>query len=158
MREERPFFPLVKHTKLTNNQVPGDVLGFMIKLPPLSVSDSQELESRIWQPEQTSGLYLPFKRHKQISRMQGSEIRVFKNGKELGVAFRNLYLGRYLPCVSSYFGGKVTLNFGPEFKFKMPVGARAYSEVKNEVPGKSSSKHEDKIIVSSSSNVNEMVT
>ncbi|KAI8607866.1 concanavalin A-like lectin/glucanase domain-containing protein [Chytriomyces sp. MP71] len=88
----------------------GDVLGIMITLPT---------------PTDMDNLF----RTKLMEKLPGSEIRYFKNGVDLGVAFTDLYQGKYYPAVSSYMSGTVTLNFGPTFKHALPNGARAYSDV-----------------------------
>ena len=35
-------------------------------------------------------------------------------------------IGKYYPAVSSYMGGKVTFNFGPDFKYPPPEGSSPY--------------------------------
>ncbi|ORY41290.1 hypothetical protein BCR33DRAFT_718928 [Rhizoclosmatium globosum] len=101
----------------------GDVLGVMITLP--TPSDMDNLVRRLWKVESS---YVQF-RTKPLVKMHGSEIRYFKNGVELGVAFTDLYNGKYYPAVSSYMHGTLTLNFGPNFKYPLPPNARPYSDV-----------------------------
>ncbi|KAJ3355231.1 transcription factor, contains a PHD finger motif [Entophlyctis luteolus] len=101
----------------------GDVLGLMIKLPPQP--DVDNLVRRIWNAESS---YVQF-RTKPLEKLPGSEIRYYKNGNELGMAFTELYTGKYYPAVSSYQHGTLTLNFGPKFAYAIPSGARAYSDV-----------------------------
>lgn len=52
--------------------------------------------------------------------LKGSSIRFFKNGRDLGVAFEDIPEGAYYPAVSLYMGGRVKLNFGPNFKHPPP--------------------------------------
>lgn len=52
----------------------------------------------------------------------GSEISFFKNGVCQGVAFKDLYGGRYYPAASMYTlpnepNCTVRFNFGPDFEF-----------------------------------------
>jgi len=49
------------------------------------------------------------------------EIRYYKNGKDLGAAFKIMKMPTLHPCVSFYRGCVMTLNLGPTFKHK-PVG------------------------------------
>jgi len=53
---------------------------------------------------------------KNLKPLIGSRIVCYKNGKEIGVAFRDIYAGTYFPCASLYKGITVTFNFGPNFK------------------------------------------
>ncbi|KAI9348437.1 concanavalin A-like lectin/glucanase domain-containing protein [Zopfochytrium polystomum] len=102
---------------------PGDVIGMSILLP--KVKDEDPFLRRLWQ-EGTN--YVQF-RSNPLPIVDGSEIRYFKNGKELGVAFRHLYLGKYYPAVSSYQGGVITVNFGPNFAHAPPAGAKPFCQV-----------------------------
>lgn len=105
----------------------------MIHLPPTSSMISLEGEPcdplpAPWDPSQaykTITYYLP----RPVCK--GSWIRYFLNGKEIGVAFENLYygmyrlcvlcaltrrqsIGKYHPAVSAYMGGTVRVNFGDQ--------------------------------------------
>jgi len=53
---------------------------------------------------------------KTLRPLKGSKIVCFKNGKEVGVAFQDIYAGRYFPTASLYKGMTVSFNFGPDFK------------------------------------------
>ncbi|KND00075.1 uncharacterized protein SPPG_04416 [Spizellomyces punctatus DAOM BR117] len=101
---------------------PGDVIGMSIHLPPCESMD--DLLRRLWTRESQ---YLPF-RSKPLTVAEGSEIIYYKNGECLGVAFRDLYRGKYHPAISSYKGGSVTLNFGPNFRYPPPPGVRPFCE------------------------------
>ncbi|KAJ3163575.1 transcription factor, contains a PHD finger motif [Geranomyces michiganensis] len=100
---------------------PGDVLGMSIDLP---VTDSiADLLPRLW--DRTSP-YMPF-RSRPLTIAQDSEIRFWRNGECLGVAFRDIPRGKYHPAISLYRGASVTLNFGPEFRYAPPEGYRPLS-------------------------------
>ncbi|KAJ3326560.1 transcription factor, contains a PHD finger motif, partial [Blyttiomyces sp. JEL0837] len=89
------------------------------------VQDVDSMIRRLWK-ENTS--YVQF-RTNPMKTIPGSEIRFFKNGVELGVGFKDLYAGKYHAAVSSYKGGSVNVNFGPNFAYSPPAGARPYCEV-----------------------------
>uniref|UniRef100_A0A2N9JAX1 SPRY domain-containing protein n=1 Tax=Fagus sylvatica TaxID=28930 RepID=A0A2N9JAX1_FAGSY len=57
-----------------------------------------------------------------VTLLSGSEISFFKNGVCQGVAFKDLYGGRYYPAASMYTlpnqpNCVVKFNFGPDFEF-----------------------------------------
>ena len=129
---------------------PGDVLGILIHLPELDPIEKQDIEERRWHAGER---YRPFNYTRPESErppdappdipplpiLKGSEIEYFLNGKSLGNAFQDLYLGKYYPAISSYMGGKVELNFGPKFKFPptetwKDVKIRAISELEYQPP------------------------
>ncbi|KAJ3073379.1 Set1/Ash2 histone methyltransferase complex subunit ASH2 [Podochytrium sp. JEL0797] len=101
----------------------GDVLGLMITLP--ETPDMENMVRRLWRIDSS---YVQFKT-KEMVKVRGSEIRYFRNGVDLGVAFRDLYNGKYHPAVSSYQHGTLSLNFGPHFQYPLPPQARPYSDV-----------------------------
>ncbi|KAJ1570082.1 Set1/Ash2 histone methyltransferase complex subunit ASH2, partial [Nowakowskiella sp. JEL0078] len=104
----------------------GDTLGMTIFIP--SHEDIlPSLYSRLWDMEEA---YVPFKAN-PMKKMPGSEISYYKNGVKLGVAFTDLYIGKYYPAISSYMGGSATINFGPKFKFLVPEGSRPYFEIES---------------------------
>ncbi|PIA14350.1 hypothetical protein COEREDRAFT_82861 [Coemansia reversa NRRL 1564] len=110
---------------------PGDTLGVLIYLPQLDKDEKQDLLDRKWKPEED---YLQFTYSRPDSQrptyadselpplpvLANSELVYFKNGKCLGPAFQKLYLGKYYPAISSYMGGKVKVNLGPDFKYPPP--------------------------------------
>ncbi|KAJ2611442.1 transcription factor, contains a PHD finger motif [Coemansia sp. RSA 1365] len=110
---------------------PGDTLGVLIYLPQLDKDEKQDLIDRKWKPEED---YLQFTYSRPDSQrpvyadselpplpvLANSELVYFKNGKCLGPAFQKLYLGKYYPAISSYMGGKVKVNLGPDFKYPPP--------------------------------------
>ncbi|KAJ3181004.1 Set1/Ash2 histone methyltransferase complex subunit ASH2 [Geranomyces variabilis] len=109
---------------------PGDVLGMSIDLPE-SPDIITDLLPRLW--DRTS-LYMPFRARGPLAIAHGSEIRFWKNGEFLGVAFRDLPRGKYHPAISLYRGASVTLNFGPEFRFPLPAGGYRPLSESNELP------------------------
>uniref|UniRef100_A0A914Q7K6 SPRY domain-containing protein n=1 Tax=Panagrolaimus davidi TaxID=227884 RepID=A0A914Q7K6_9BILA len=57
------------------------------------------------------------------------KITFFKNGKNCGVAFEDLYEGAYYPSVSIYLDASLKCNFGPNFKYPPPFsGIRPMSD------------------------------
>ncbi|KAI8923827.1 hypothetical protein BC831DRAFT_513893 [Entophlyctis helioformis] len=86
-----------------------------------------ELMRRLWDPARMLQ-YMPF-HSKPLATIPGSEIRYYKNGQPLGVAFRDLVQGKYHPAISLFKGGNVTANFGPKFAYTPPDGARPFCEV-----------------------------
>lgn len=57
---------------------------------------------------------------KTLRPLKGSKIICFKNGKEIGIAFSDIFAGSYFPCASLYKGITVSFNFGPDFKYPPP--------------------------------------
>ncbi|KAI9475279.1 transcription factor, contains a PHD finger motif [Coemansia sp. RSA 989] len=111
---------------------PGDTLGVLIYLPALDDDEKQDLADRKWRPGERYRQFTYSRPEAQrpyhadpelppLPVLSGSELVYFKNGKCLGPAFQKLYLGKYYPAISSYMGGKVKVNLGPEFKFPPPA-------------------------------------
>ena len=71
---------------------PGDVLGVTIYLPPLSESNRLELDRRMWDPSSMRD-YVPI-RVRPLEPLKPSEVRFYKNGKDLGVAFSGINFGK----------------------------------------------------------------
>lgn len=103
----------------------GDVLGFLIELPEEKGGASEYLPNTF-----KDRPLVKFKSHlyyedkdkvaetlKKLSPLSGSRIQFFKNGVCQGVAFEDVYAGAYYPSVSLHKSVKVTLNFGPNFKY-----------------------------------------
>ncbi|KAJ3410796.1 Set1/Ash2 histone methyltransferase complex subunit ASH2 [Chytridiales sp. JEL 0842] len=103
----------------------GDVLGVAILLPPLEEKYHEALMRRLWQIDSP---YVQF-RSNPMPKIPGSEIRYYKNGKDLGVAFRDLNLGKYHPAISLFGGATVSVNFGPNFSHPVPEPCKGYDEV-----------------------------
>ncbi|KAJ1938731.1 transcription factor, contains a PHD finger motif, partial [Kickxella alabastrina] len=110
---------------------PGDTLGVLMYLPVLDDDEKQDLADRKWQPGERYRQFTyarpesqrPYNADNELPPLPvlaGSELVYFKNGKCLGPAFQKLYLGKYYPAVSSYMGGKVRVNLGPDFKYPPP--------------------------------------
>jgi len=96
---------------------PGDIIGFLIHLPELastlplpttnSISNSTNVISAA---SSTTG------NKEEQSVHLGSFIAFYKNGEELGIAFKDINRGEYYPSVSLYFKAAVSVNFGPSFQ------------------------------------------
>ncbi|KAJ2079700.1 transcription factor, contains a PHD finger motif [Coemansia sp. RSA 988] len=110
---------------------PGDTLGVLIYLPQLDKDEKQDLIDRKWKPEEGYHQFTYSRPDSQrptyadselppLPVLANSELVYFKNGKCLGPAFQKLYLGKYYPAISSYMGGKVKVNLGPDFKYPPP--------------------------------------
>ncbi|KAJ2707216.1 transcription factor, contains a PHD finger motif [Coemansia sp. IMI 203386] len=111
---------------------PGDTIGLLIYLPELDSDEKQDLSDRKWRPGERYRQFTysrpesqrPYNADSELPPLpvlSGSELVYFKNGKCLGPAFQKLYLGKYYPAISSYMGGKVKVNLGPEFKYPPPA-------------------------------------
>ncbi|KAJ3093562.1 transcription factor, contains a PHD finger motif [Phlyctochytrium bullatum] len=107
----------------------GDVIGMSIFLPELKEEDKKPLMRRVWIE---GSAYERMRIGVPLKRVIGSEIRYYRNGVDLGVAFRDLYLGKYYLALSSYRGGTLKVNFGPDFQHAPPAGARALKELETE--------------------------
>ncbi|KAJ1763597.1 transcription factor, contains a PHD finger motif [Coemansia sp. RSA 1824] len=101
-------------------------------LPELDNDERQDLADRKWRPGERYRQFTYSRPESQrpphaddelppLPVLAGSELVYFKNGKCLGPAFQKLYLGKYYPAISSYMGGKVKVNLGPDFKFPPPA-------------------------------------
>ncbi|KAJ0975606.1 hypothetical protein J5N97_017571 [Dioscorea zingiberensis] len=98
----------------------GDVIGFYISLP----------DGELYAPKLPQLVWYKGRRYMTASDMKGeppkvvpgSEISFFKNGVCQGIAFRDLFGGRYYPAASMYTlpnqpNCEVKFNFGPDFEF-----------------------------------------
>jgi hypothetical protein len=66
-------------------------LGVLIQLPSLSEENKIDLQHRMWDPVYMKDYVpIPAKPSKPLSQ---SCIKYYKNGKELGVAFQDVYFG-----------------------------------------------------------------
>ncbi|KAJ3276318.1 Set1/Ash2 histone methyltransferase complex subunit ASH2 [Terramyces sp. JEL0728] len=113
------------------SQKKGDVLGLAIYLPTYSLEKyniqvDPILLRRLWDPARMQQ-YLPFKTN-PIDKLAKSKIEYFLNGEPLGVAFTDLYLGKYHPTISLYKGASVTVNFGPSFAHQPPPNCKGFHE------------------------------
>ncbi|XP_058730327.1 protein TRAUCO-like [Vicia villosa] len=98
----------------------GDVIGFYINLPDGDkyVPKNKQL---VWYKGQRYALAQEAKEDPP-NVVPGSEMSFFKNGVCQGVAFKDLYGGRYYPAASMYTlpnepNCTVKFNFGPDFEF-----------------------------------------
>ncbi|PIA48346.1 hypothetical protein AQUCO_01400744v1 [Aquilegia coerulea] len=98
----------------------GDVIGFYINLPDGCLY-APKPPHYVWYKGQkymcaTDG------KEESLKVVPGSEICFFKNGVSQGVAFKDLYGGRYYPAASMYTlpnkpNCVVKFNFGPDFEY-----------------------------------------
>ncbi|KAK4408283.1 protein TRAUCO [Sesamum angolense] len=140
----------------------GDVIGFYINLPD---GGSYALILRAWFGIRGSGMFvlqMPGRIHRKLClvlfnrndpffccclyqlwahvHLLGSEISFFRNGICQGVAFKDLYGGRYYPAASMYTlpnqpNCVVKFNFGPDFEaFPDDFGGRPVPRPMIEVP------------------------
>ncbi|XP_068311159.1 protein TRAUCO-like [Pyrus communis] len=98
----------------------GDVIGFYINLPD-GGSYAPKPPHLVWYKGQRYAC-APDAKEDPPKVVPGSEISFFKNGVCQGVAFKDLYGGRYYPAASMYTlphqpNCVVKFNFGPDFEF-----------------------------------------
>ncbi|KAJ4823555.1 hypothetical protein Tsubulata_012182 [Turnera subulata] len=98
----------------------GDVIGFYINLPE-GEAYAPKPRQLVWYKGQRYAC-APDAKEDPPQIVPGSEISFFKNGVCQGVAFKDLYGGRYYPAASMYTlpnqpNCTVKFNFGPEFEF-----------------------------------------
>ncbi|KAK1402773.1 Concanavalin A-like lectin [Heracleum sosnowskyi] len=97
----------------------GDVIGFYINLPEGNLYTPKTPEV-VWYKGQKYAC-APDPKQDPPKVIPGSEISFFKNGKCQGVAFKDLYGGRYYAAASMYTlpnqpNCVVRFNFGPDFE------------------------------------------
>lgn len=56
----------------------------------------------------------------KMEPLPGSRISFYRNGQHLGTAFENIYEGYYYPTISLYKSCRVSINFGPKFRYPPP--------------------------------------
>ncbi|KAH0987591.1 hypothetical protein GBA52_014768 [Prunus armeniaca] len=116
----------------------GDVIGFYINLPD-GGSYASKPPHLVWYKGQRYAC-APDTKEDPPKVVPGSEISFFKNGVCQGVAFKDLYGGRYYPAASMYTlphqpNCVVKFNFGPEFEFfPEEFGGRSVPQPMVEVP------------------------
>ncbi|XP_052185969.1 protein TRAUCO isoform X2 [Diospyros lotus] len=98
----------------------GDVIGFYINLPEGTLY-APKPPRFVWYKGQRY-VCAPDEKEGPPKVVPGSEISFFKNGVCQGVAFQDLYGGRYYPAASMYTlpnqpNCVVKFNFGPDFGF-----------------------------------------
>ncbi|XVF04752.1 hypothetical protein REPUB_Repub05bG0112200 [Reevesia pubescens] len=97
----------------------GDVIGFYINLPE-GGSFAPKPPHLVWYKGQRY-VCAPDAKEEPPKVVPGSEISFFKNGVCQGVAFKDLFGGRYYPAASMYTlpnqpNCVVNFNFGPDFE------------------------------------------
>jgi hypothetical protein len=109
----------------------GDVVGVLIHLPV--GPPEKPMEYRRWKGE----IYaLPPPKDAEPPHVSGSLVAFARNGRALGVAYRDLYAGEYLPAASLFTdpdlqaeSAELRFNFGPDFKHDraaaLPAGVEA---------------------------------
>jgi Set1/Ash2 histone methyltransferase complex subunit ASH2 len=100
--------------------VEGDVIGFYINLPEGKLYTPQP-PRLVWYKGQRY-FCPPDAKDDPPKVVPGSEMIFFKNGKNLGTAYKDLFGGRYYPAASMYTlpnqpNCVVKFNFGPNFDF-----------------------------------------
>lgn len=100
--------------------VEGNVIGFYINLPEGNLY-APKPPHLVWYKGQRFAC-APDPKEDPPKTVPGSEISFFKNGVCQGVAFKDLYGGRYYPAASMYTlpnqpNCLVKFNFGPDFDF-----------------------------------------
>ncbi|KAI5387962.1 protein TRAUCO [Lathyrus oleraceus] len=98
----------------------GDVIGFYINLPD-GEKYAPKNKQLVWYKGQRYA-YAQDAKEDPPKVVPGSEMSFFKNGVCQGVAFKDLYGGRYYPAASMYTlpnepNCTVKFNFGPDFEF-----------------------------------------
>ncbi|CAK8576936.1 unnamed protein product [Lathyrus sativus] len=98
----------------------GDVIGFYINLPD-GDKYAPKNKQLVWYKGQRYAFAQDAKEDPP-KVVPGSEMSFFKNGVCQGVAFKDLYGGRYYPAASMYTlpnepNCTVKFNFGPDFEF-----------------------------------------
>uniref|UniRef100_A0A6G1SB82 Set1/Ash2 histone methyltransferase complex subunit ASH2 n=1 Tax=Aceria tosichella TaxID=561515 RepID=A0A6G1SB82_9ACAR len=120
----------------------GDVIGCMIELPygnKQCMTEGRHLPPSI----KSTGQVVNFKKKdnnekpkmleeqdelpKKLKVLRGSQISFYKNGRFLGVAFQDIYRGFYYPSISLYKSCRVTVNFGPTFRYPPPQPEDGFS-------------------------------
>ncbi|XP_072969191.1 protein TRAUCO [Typha angustifolia] len=118
--------------------VEGDVIGFYINLPD-GATYAPKPPHLIWYKGQRYA-YQADGKDEPPKVVPGSEISFFKNGICQGVAFTDLFGGRYYPAASMYTlpnqpNCEVRFNFGPDFEiFPQDFADRPIPQPMIEVP------------------------
>lgn len=116
----------------------GDVIGFYINLPDGELY-APKPPNFVWYKGQRY-MYSATGKDEPPKVVLGSEITFFKNGICQGVAFKDLFGGRYYPAASLYTlpnqqSCEVKFNFGPDFEFfPLKFGGSPIPRPMSEVP------------------------
>ena len=129
----------------------GDVIGCRIQLPAtidtdlknsLLQADKEWLEYVVeGYAKQRSGILPVSPPQEELVMLRDTAVYFLTNGLELGLPtplwnvdaiegepWHGINAGVYYPTVSVYDGGRVTVNFGPDFKHEIPKGSRPFCE------------------------------
>lgn len=116
----------------------GDIIGFYISLPEGSLYVPKQPQLVLYKGQRY--VCAPDAKEDPLKVVPGSEISFFKNGVCQGVAFKDLYGGRYYPAASMYTlpnqpNCQVKFNFGPDFEcFPEDLEGRPLPKPMIEVP------------------------
>uniref|UniRef100_A0A7E4W6F1 B30.2/SPRY domain-containing protein n=1 Tax=Panagrellus redivivus TaxID=6233 RepID=A0A7E4W6F1_PANRE len=117
----------------------GDVLGCLIELPERDHFKGNVKGSRL-PPTRKDKTLLNYKgriffeekeerkEEVRVVPQPGARITFFKNGVSCGTAFEDINSGAYYPAVSLFHSATAKFNFGPDFKYPAPPGARPICE------------------------------
>lgn len=114
----------------------GDVIGCMIELPygnkrnvterrhlPQSIKKTGMIVSNMKKKDNNDRPKVLEEKDEppqKLKPLKGSQMIFYKNGQSLGVAFEDVYEGFYYPTIALYKNCKVSVNFGPRFRFPPP--------------------------------------
>jgi COMPASS component BRE2 len=129
--EERKLFPSEVHRDRIPIRYKGQLYFESLDYVPTKAMGDLLLPLNVFKKKQNAERYTP-------EKIPGSYIRIYKNGRDMGIAFENLneflpphskfqmnlsqaeaddgQLG-YYPVISVFRGGKAEFNFGPGFEF-----------------------------------------
>eukprot|EP01068_Selenidium_serpulae_P013847 Selendium_serpulae@DN6017_c0_g1_i1.p1 len=96
---------------------PGDVVGCFLYLPPPTFHPESPTDKPDLQKFLKDGLLCNPAKQPEAIPSRGSKIEFSINGTRLGCAFKKISTATYHPAVSLSMGAKVTVNFGPKFKY-----------------------------------------
>jgi hypothetical protein len=94
----------------------GDTIGCLIHIPELTLDEQRDLEERRMREgyEYTQFHHpCPPDSNGPMRRKRFSQLVYFCNGVLVGVAFTDVFLGKYYPAISCYEDAQVRVNFGP---------------------------------------------
>ena len=99
-----------------NNIVEGHHLPQSIKSTSLIVSNSKKKDNN----DRPRVLEEKDEPPEKLETLKGSSVSFYKNGQFLGVAFEDIFEGFYFPTISLYKNCRVSVNFGPKFRYPPP--------------------------------------
>lgn len=108
---------------------PGDTIGVKIVLPrdveAVKIDDSLRDQIETAYSPKRLGTY----KVRQEILGDSSHFEFILNGQSQGIAFGNIYQGKYYPAISLYGGARCKVNFGPEFRFPCPPDSRPACDI-----------------------------